>query len=347
MAVAACGAKESVDRGLVDGSVDSGGMADGRRGMVGMAAGGMRLIPCVAPPAAQFTGYVPSVQAVSPAGRIAVPVSPSTLAIYARQEAGTTCTYVLDSGYGNGGMVTFSAPYFEIKWDYDERLYVTGQLDTSGAEVLSGSFHRVTADQVESCRFTEKASASITDLMPDAMTVLSHGEKAFLQWGSLPEDQLDLADALGGVNRVCGFVPRAADAQRFTSALSVSTGGLLFRQTVDGIDRAVETDSDLVPLRTFGGSASASDAASLKGVIALSRCPAGYCAAADCCDLKVFDAQGTFIGATQIGEAIGIGVLYPNLLTPASDGGAWLRASAFDASANANVDFVVRLAAAL
>jgi hypothetical protein len=324
-------------------------MADGSRAIVGMAAGGIRLIPCLAPPAAQFAGYVPRVQAVSPAGRIAVPVAPSTLAIYARHEAGTTCTYVLDAGYGDGGMVTFPAPYFEIQWDYDERLYVSGQLDTSSSDALPGLFQRVASGgHVDSCRYTAKASASVMDEMPDDMTVLAHGEKAFLQWGSRPEDQLDLAGAsLGDGSQACDFVPGTVDGQRHTSALSVSTGGLLFLQTIDGVDRAVETDNDLVPLRTFGGSASPLDAASLKSVKALSRCSAGYCAAADCCDLKVFDAQGTFVGATNLGQALGLGAFYPNLLTPASDGGAWLRANAYNPSASVYDDFVIRLAAAL
>ena len=89
-------------------------------------------------------------------------------------------------------------------------------------------FHRVASGgHVDSCRFTEKAGGRITDGMPDDMAVLAHGEKAFLQWGSFPEDQLDLAVAsLGDGSHVCDFVPRIVDGQRYTSALSVSTGGL-------------------------------------------------------------------------------------------------------------------------
>ena len=65
-------------------------------------------------------------------------------------------------------MVTFGSRIFEIKWTMTSAS-TSPVSDTGGAEVLSGSFHRVTAgDQVESCRFTEKASA-ITDQMPDAI----------------------------------------------------------------------------------------------------------------------------------------------------------------------------------
>jgi hypothetical protein len=306
----------------------------------------MTFTRCLAPAPGMFSGYVPRLNAVSPAGRIAVAATNDSLTVYSRHEAGGTCTYLPDPDYGNAGTIAFSTPYFEIKWDYQERLYVSAQLGFTVPQ-QPGSFYRVSPrGRTDSCKYNRTADARITDGMPDTMTILPNGEKAFLYWRGLSEDQLDLGDlGLGDGSEACNFARGISDVQHYTSALSVSPAGLLFLRQIDGVVRAVETDSELDELLVFaGGGASDSDGPGLAGFTYLSRCPHGYCAADDSW-LKVFDSGGRLLHAGPIAGALRAQRFTTTFLTPAVDGGAWLRGIWYEGS-GAGDDVVVHMASA-
>ncbi len=307
---------------------------------------------CDIPPSAAVGGYVPYLEAVSPAGRVAVGLSTTSLAVYKRAESGTTCQYVIDPDYGDKGTVTFRTEYFQTAWDFDERLYVTAQLGPASSVLDQrpepGSIYRVTPrGDTRSCRYTSQSGGSTVDDKPDAFTVLPHGERLFVYWERTTEYQLNPSDpSFGDGTMPCNFAGGVADMQHFTSALSVSPAGLLFVRVIDGESRAVETDLDLNPLRTFGGSPFGDDGPGLYGVLRLSRCPVGYCAIDPRnSTIKLFGPTGAFLRAPKLAQEIGAAAFAASFLGPAKDGGAWLTGSWFDATGPRR-HVVVRLAPA-
>jgi hypothetical protein len=287
---------------------------------------------CTLPPEPTTGPYVPGLYAVSPAGRVLLANDTLTATVYERQVSGTTCTYVPDTSYGTGGTITFRTHYSQSAWDDAERLYVTSEMSPFIGE--TGAFYRVTPGQpLESCTYNAVPSAVIVDLMPDQMSVLPDGSRAFFRWSPLGEWTLDLADpSLGPRNLACNFVTSYDGVSRYTSATSMSAAGLLFVQMIEGRWRAVETDALLSPLRIFGGSPSGKGEQGLEGIRMLSRCPVGYCAVSDPpLTMRLFRADGTLLQMLRLRDLVS-GFPSPMFFGPGTGGTAWLRVTMGDGS---------------
>jgi len=295
----------------------------------------MTFTGCTLPTEPLIGPYTPRLYAVSPAGRVLLATSGLTATIYKRQVSGATCTYVADTTYGTAGTITFRTHYHQSAWDAAERLYVTSETG-GGNNQEAGAFYRVTPGKpLESCTNNAPPVASVVDQFPDEMRVLPDGSRAFFYWRNLGEWTLDLADpSLGPRNLACNFVTVYDGVSRYTTAMSMSSAGLLFVQTVQGRMRAVETDALLSPLRIFGGSPSGKGEQGLQDARFLSRCPVGYCAIGDPpLTMKLFRADGTFIQMLRPRDVVsGFGFPSAFFFGPGTGGTAWLRVTTNEAS---------------
>jgi hypothetical protein len=239
-------------------------------------------------------------QAVSPGGRVVVPMTADTLGVYARRDAGGgACRYELDATYGDGGQLRLPKPYRQAAFDAAERLYVTGDLAFQGPQ-QPGSLYRITPGMpVVSCRYNQTANAGVTDGAPDDLLVLPDGSAVYLVWRGA-EKRLDLASpSVGAADLPCDFIARDPGLALYTDALSADADGLTFVRELGERTRAAVTDFDLVPVRYFGGTPSGLGEQGLTDVTLLARCPAGFCAASARV-LKAFGAEGQFRQMIQL-----------------------------------------------
>jgi hypothetical protein len=298
---------------------------------------------CDVPPSQEAGGYVPSLQAVSPGGRVAVAAGPNQLAVYTRNEAADgTCQYVIDSSYGAGGMVAMPKGYRQSAFDAAERLYVTTNLGYGANAQQPASIFRIEPGKAAaSCRFNEKANASITDDAPSGLLILPDGSAAYLFWGFGGEARLDLSSpSISDRDLVCDFV-WSSDPAHYTAALSAYEDGLVFLRTLDTRTRAAVTDFALVPKRYFGGSPSGLGQQGFTDVKLLARCPAGFCAASSAA-LKVFDASGQFLQMIQFSAELGA-PLEPAFLVEGKDGTGYLRGFLSSVGSTAKTDVVYKM----
>jgi len=280
-------------------------------------------------PLPTLTTSSPDVYAVSPAGRAVVAITETTFQVFARQESAGTCSYALDTAYGQGGTVSLATKYSLTVWDESERLYVFTKYGET-APTVPASLYRVTpANPLVSCSYSTLPFGSSSYWnAPQYAMVLPDGSAAYAFWSLLGEARLDLSDAnLAASNPPCvaAAPPGAMSGLRqYTNALSGDNQGLFFTEDVGGVLRAVETDFALNQKFVFGGTASGGGESGLASVTFLARCPQGFCAA-DPAAMRIFSADGQLDEMLQFAGAFG-GPTTALSLTDSGDGSvAWLR----------------------
>lgn len=292
---------------------------------------------CTAPPSEEPGGYVPSLDAVSPGGRIAVAAGNNVLAVYARSAgADGSCTYRLDPAYGNAGMVPMPKSYRQSTFDRDERLYVT----TNPGQGQPASISRIAPNAAAvSCRYNEQASAVVTDDAPDRFLVLPDGSAAYLAWRQAGEARLDLGSpSISDRDLPCDFVWSDGPAY-YSDALSAGSDGLVFLRMLGDRTRAAITDLALMPIRYFGGTPSGAGEQGFADVRLMARCPAGYCAANGTA-LKVFAQDGQFVQMIRLASEFGQ-PFQVKFVGEGKNGDAYLRGPL--GNGNSAVDVVYRM----
>jgi hypothetical protein len=300
---------------------------------------------CDAPASNDPGGFVPSLQAVSPGGRIAVAAGLNQLAVYMRHEAADgTCTYDIDTSYGAAGIVAMPKGYRQSAFDSAERLYVTTNLGYGqNAQAPASIFRAPPGKPAASCRYADQANARVTDDAPNALLILPDASAAYLYWAQASEARLDLASpSISERDLVCDFVWSTSPA-RYTAALSADRDGLLFLRTLEDRTRAAVTDFALMPKRYFGGTPSGNGQQGFADVNLLARCPAGFCAA-NRQALKVFDDEGQFMQMIRFSSELGA-PFEPAFLVEAKDGGAYLRGYLSAAGSTTRIDVVYKMTA--
>ncbi len=260
-------------------------------GRLGQSA--LTLETCAVPSLDLATAY-----AVSPSGRLAVSTFDLETTVYQRSASAGECSYVVDTTYGDGGVIPLAGAVRGLAFDGNDVLYMATDAEAVLVDMPGSLVVVAPGAPLRSCLYEPMLTASTFDSAPSQLVVTRDGALAYASFAGW-EKKFDLASPTltEGGGGVCAFELSNDVAVRFADALTVHDDGFLFLRQPDSFEGPVHaevTDPDLVTTLRFGGTSDNLGIESLLDCRAGSRCALGYCMA-DERGMSIWSDVGAFL----------------------------------------------------